>query len=138
MEENYKNLLAGSKEIDPPAGLFEKIIFAIQREGQLKKTRKLFFSFLLLLIFSLIATPYSWLIFVNQVENSGILYYVSTAFNDLETFFNCWQDFILAIFESLPILGLITFLLSLGLCLFTLRLFLYKKGLLVQYLLHKI
>jgi len=138
MKENYKNSLAGFKEIEPPAGLLGKVILAIKREEQLKKTRKLFFSFLLLLIFSLITVPYSWIFFVNQVKTSGILYFISTGINNLEIFFNFWQDFVFIIFESLPILGLITFLLSLGLCLFTLRLFLHKKGLLIKYLFHRI
>jgi hypothetical protein len=40
----------------------------------------------------------------------------------------------LAILESLPTTEIITFSISLGICLFTLRLFLYRKKLLVQYL----
>jgi len=138
MEENYKNLLTDLGDIEAPDGLFEKIIFVIKREEQLKKTRKLFFGFFFLLIFSLISTPYSWIIFINQIKSSGILYFISTAANNLEVFVNFWQDFVLAILESLPILGLMTILFSLGFCLFTLRLFLYKKGLLVKYLFHRI
>lgn len=138
MEENYKNLLAGSEDVEPPVGLFEKIIFAIQREEQLKKTRRLFFSFLFLLVISLIATPYSWTILIGQVKSSGIIYFISTAITDLKTIFAFWQDFLLAIVEILPLVEIMFFSISLGICLFTLRLFLYKKGLLIKYLFHRI
>jgi len=138
MEDEYKNFFDDPQEIEPPVGLFEKIIFAIEREEQLKKTRKLFFSFLFLLVISLIVTPYSWMILINQVKSSGIIYFLSTAITDLKTIFAFWQDFLLAIVEILPLVEIMFFLISLGICLFTLRLFLYKKGLLIKYLFHRI
>jgi hypothetical protein len=138
MEDEYKNFFDDPQETEPPVGLFEKIIFAIEREEQLKKTRKLFFSFLFLLVISLIVTPYSWMILINQVKSSGIIYFLSTAITDLKTIFTFWQDFLLAIVETLPLVEIMFFLISLGICLFTLRLFLYKKGLLIKYLFHRI
>jgi len=128
MRKDYKK--------EPPTGLFERIITAIKREQELRHTRKLLFGFLILLIVSSVATPISWVILVKQIENSGIFYFISTAISDLKTFFMLWQGFGLAILESLPIAGIIIFSISIGMALFTLRLFLYKKRLLWGYLIH--
>jgi hypothetical protein len=122
------------QQIEPPPGLFDQIISAIKREEELRKTKKLLFGFLSLLVLSFIATPLSWVMLVSQLKSSGIFYFISTAISDFGTFFALWKDFGLAILESLPITEIITFSISLGICLFTLRLFLYRKKLLFQYL----
>lgn len=72
----------------------------------------------------------------NQVESSGILYFISIAVNNFGVFLTLWQDFGLAILESMPIMGIVAFTISIGTALFTLRLFLYKKRLLLGYLTH--
>jgi len=122
------------QQIEPPPGLFDRIISAIKREEELRKTKKLLLGFLSLLVLSFIATPLSWIMLVSQLKSSGIFYFISTAISDFGTFFALWKDFGLAILESLPITEIITFSISLGICLFTLRLFLYRKKLLFQYL----
>ncbi len=138
MKQDYEKLFSYLKPAEPPAGLFDRIILAIKREQELQQTKRLLFSFLSLLIISFIAAPFSWTLLVNQVENSGILYFVSTAVSDFGTFLVLWQDFSFAILESLPLTGMAAFAVSLGMSIFTLRLFLYKKRLLVGYLLHRI
>jgi hypothetical protein len=122
------------QQIEPPPGLFDQIISAIKREEELRKTKKLLFGFLSLLVLSFIVTPLSLTMLVSQLKSSGIFYFISTAISDFGTFFALWKDFGLAILESLPITEIITFSISLGICLFTLRLFLYRKKLLFQYL----
>jgi len=136
MRQDFEKLFSHLKPAEPPAGLFDRIIMAIKREQELQHTKRLLFSFLFLLVASLIMTPLSWTILVSQVENSGILYFVSTAVSDFGTFLFLWQDFSLAILESLPIMGIVVFTISIGVALFTLRLFLYKKRLLLGYLMH--
>ena len=135
MQKNYQKF-GHFDPVEPPTGFFDRIILAIKREQELRHTRRLLFSFFILLIASFIATPLSWTILVNQIESSGISYFVSTAISDLGTFFALWQEFSLAILESLPITGIIAFAISIGMALFTLRLFLYKKRLLWGYLIH--
>jgi len=124
MRKDYENL----------PGLFDRIIAAIKREQDLQHTRKLLLGFFILLIISVVATPLSLIMFVKQIENSGIAYFISTAISDFKTFLVLWQDFGLAILESLPIMGMAAFAISIGIALFTLRLFLYKKRLLLKYL----
>jgi hypothetical protein len=138
MREDFEKFFEELRPIEPPAGLFEKIILAVKREQELQKTKRLLFSFLFLLIVSLITTPFSWTILLNQLKSSGIIYFISTAVSDFRIFLAFWQDFGLAILESLPITEIIIFSISLGICLFTLRLFLYRKKLLFQYLLNNL
>ena len=136
MRENFEKLFSHFEAPEPPAGLFEKIILAIKREQELRRTRRLLFSFLFLSVVSLIATPFSWTMLVSQVKSSGIIYFISTAVSDFGTFLAFWKDFGLAIAESLPVAGITVFVLNMILAVFTIRLFLYKKRLLVGYLLH--
>ncbi len=126
--------ISNMRQINPPAGLYDRIILAIKREQELQHTRRLVFGFAGLLIVSFAAVPFSWTMLTNQIENSGILYFISAALSDLGTFFALWKDFGLAILESLPITGLMAFTISIGIAFFTLRLFLYKKRLLLGYL----
>lgn len=137
MRKDYEKLFTYLKPKEPPAGLFDRIILAIKREQELRHTKRLLFGFLSLLLISLVATPISGVMFVNQIENSGISYFISAAISDLATFLTLWQDFGLAILESLPVIGMMTFLLSLAVSVFTLRLFLHRKRLLLGYLVHK-
>jgi len=136
MRQDFEKLFSHLKPAEPPAGLFDRIILAIKREQELRHTKRLLFGFLFLLVSSFIATPLSFTILVNQVENSGIIYFVSTVVSDLGTFLALWQDFSLVILESLPIMGIVAFTISIGMALFTLRLFLYRKRLLLGYLIN--
>ncbi len=136
MRKDYEKLFAYLKPAEPPAGLFDRIIIAIKQEQELQHTKRLVFVFVSLLLVSLITIPFSWSLLIDQLESSGVLYFVSTAVSDFGTFFSLWQDFSLAILESLPITGIIAFTISIGLALFTLRLFLYRKRLLLKYLMY--
>ena len=134
MRQDYEKLFSHLTPAGPPAGLFDRIILAIKREEELRHTRRLLFSFLFLLVISFVTTPLSWTILVNQVEDSGFSYFISTALKDFGTFLVLWKDFSLAILESLPLTGMMIFVTSLGMSIFTLRLFLYRKRLLFGYL----
>lgn len=135
MRKNHRKF-SDFEPVEPSAGLFDRIVTAIKKEQELRHSKRLLFGFLVLLVLSFVATPLSWTMFVNQVKTSGILYFISAAITDFGTFLSYWKDFGLAILESLPITGIIAFAISIGLALFTLRLFLYKKRLLLGYLMH--
>lgn len=136
MRKDYEKLFSYLEPAEPSAGLFDRIILAIKREQELQRTKRLLFGFLSLLIISFVAAPFSWTLLIEQVENSGILYFVSAALSDSGVFLVLWQDFGLAILESLPIMGIAVFLVNMALILFTVRLFLYRKRLLLAYLIH--
>jgi len=133
MRKDYEKLFTHLEPKEPPAGLFDRIILAIQREQELRHTKRLVFSFLTLLIVSVAAAPFSFALLTDQMENSGILYFLSTAISDLSMFFTFWQDFGIAIAESLPVVGILAFTINLILLVFTVRLFLHEKRLLLTY-----
>ena len=124
--------------MEPPTGLFDRIILAIKREQELRNTKRLVFSFLALLAVSLTAAPFSWMFFSGQMAQSGILQFMSIAVNDLGTFLALWPDSVMAVAESLPVMGIMIFAINMILAVFTLRLFLHKKRLLIGYLLQSI
>lgn len=134
MRKDYEKLFSHLKPAEPPAGLFDRIILGIQREQELQHTRRLALGFLSFLVISFVAIPFSSTILVDQVNNSGILYFVSVAASDPGISFAFWQDISLAILESLPIMGIVMFTINMILVLFTIRLFLYRKRLLLTYL----
>jgi len=138
MRKDYEKLFTNLESKEPPVGLFDRIILAIKREQELQHTKRLLFGFLSLLLVSLIATPLSGTMLVTQIDNSGILYFISTAISDFGSFLVLWQDFGLAILESLPLMGMMAFAASIGISVFTLRLFLHRKRLLLGYLMHSI
>ena len=137
MRKDYEKLFTHLEPPEPLAGLFDRIIFAIKHEKELRNTKRLVFGFLTLLIISLTAAPFSWVLFSGQMAESGVLQFMSIAINDLGTFFALWQDFSLAIAESFPVMGTTVFVINIILAVFTIRLFLYKRRLLVGYLLQR-
>ena len=138
MRKDYAKILTHLEPPDPPSGLFDRIILAIRHEQELRSTKRLALGFLALLIISLSSAPFSWRFFSEQMAESGILQFMSIAINDLATFLALWPDSIIAIAESLPIVGIIILAINMILAVSTLRLFLYKKRLLLSYLLQSI
>ena len=133
MRQKYLFSNKNIKPVDLPKGLFDKIILAIKREQELRQTRKMLFSFFSLSILSFGAMPFSINMFIREWNISGISYFISTVFGNLEIFTSVWRDFIFSILEALPVMGLVLFTINISLALFTIRLFLYKKGLLIKY-----
>jgi len=128
--KDLTKILFSIRPVEPPAELFGHIILAIEK----KQARKTFYVFLPVSIISLIVMPISGIILANQIQDSGILYLISTAFGNFGAFRTFWQDFSLAFLESLPLTGMIIFLISLIISIFTLKLFFYRKKLLLNYL----
>ena len=118
-----------SQNYEPTIGLFDRIILAIKREEELTKTRKLVFTFFALLVVSVSAAPFSWQYLINQLNESGTFYFVSAAMSNLGSAVFFWEDFGIAIAESFPVSGVSIFILNLILAVFTIRLFIHKRGL---------
>jgi hypothetical protein len=134
MRKDYEKLFTHFTPSEPPKGLFDRIIAAIGREQELQQTRRLLFGFLSLLIISFVMAPFSWKLLLEQAENSGIFYFISAAFGNFGIFLALWQDFGSAILESLPVAAMAVFTINIVLILFTVRLFLHRKKLLLSYL----
>lgn len=143
----YKNIYAmakyaqkplNSSRAGPVPGLFDRIILAIKREEELQNTRSIFAGFFTLLLVSSAAAPFSWMFFAAQAEDSGIFSFLSASASDLGTLLKFWPDFALAIAESLPIAGIAILAVNIAVAVFTLRLFLYRKRMLLGYILYGI
>ena len=134
MRKDYEKLFNYIESQEPPKGLFDKIILAIKKEQELQHTKRLLFGFLLLLAISIISTPFSFILLINQIKSSGVNYFISSAFSNFSVFITFWKEFCLAILESIPIVAVMIFILDMALVIFSLRLFLYKKRLLLNYL----
>ena len=136
MRKDYEKLFTNLEPPEPQVGLFDRILLAIKREQELRSSKRLAFGFLALLAISFIATPFSLTLFSGQMAESGVLQFISVAMSDLGTFLSIWPDSVVAVAESLPVTGIILLTVNMILAIFTLRLFLYKKRLLVGYLFH--
>jgi len=119
--------------IEPPPTLFKKVILAIKKEEAQRQKRLIFCVFSLFLI-SFTALPFSFELLLSSFKNSGVIYFISTALSNFKLFLNLWQNFSLAILEALPIGEISIFLLNIIAILFVLRLFFYKKGIPLAYL----
>ncbi len=122
--------------LESTGGIFDNIILAIKSEKERRQTKHLLMFFLLLFFISLAALPFSFRFLLSQWNSSGVSYFISNAMENFAMFSNLWQDFMLSILESLPIMGLVFFAINVGAILFSIRLFLYKKGLLLNYVKH--
>jgi hypothetical protein len=138
MRKDYEKLFTRLEPPEPPAGLFDRILLAIKREQELRNTKRLAFGFLALLAVSLTAAPFSWGFFSGQMTESGVLQFMSIAVNDLGAFLALWPDSVLAVAESLPVTSIILFTINMIFAVFALRLFLYRKRLLLGFLMHGI
>jgi len=134
MGKSTSSFLNQRRSAEPSAGLFNRIISAIKKEQELRHTKRLVWELAALLVVSLLATPFSLSLLVSQIQASGFFYFVSATITNFGLFIKSWQVFLLAILESLPLGALLIFAVSIGVCLFTLRLFLFKKRLLINYL----
>lgn len=136
MTDNIRKIFNSLKPAEPSTGLFDRIIMAIKREQELRQTKKLAVLLFFLMLVSVSFAPFSTAIFAKQIEYSGIGYFVSTAASDFSVFLAFWKDYVLAVLESFPIVGLMAFSINMALALFTIRLFLHKKQFLFKYLLN--
>jgi len=137
MEKDNKKFSNQLLDLEPSPELFDRIILAIRKEKELRKTKRLLFGFLFLSIFSISIMPLSCKMLINQMRNSGIFYFISTAVSDLETFLIFWQDFIFAILESLPIVEIVFFVTNLIIFLFAICFFSNRQKLFLAYLIQK-
>jgi len=129
MANNYFNLT----QKGPSNELYSRIISAIRREEELKQARRKAILFLSCFAISAVVLPFSLSILPAELERTGFIYYISTAVSDLNVFAVLWKDFGLAIIESMPLLVLAICAISIGMVLFTLRMFLRDKKVISGY-----
>ncbi len=133
---HLENISSSRNPAVPCVSLFDRIISAIALEKEFKQTKKILYTFIGLLVVSMAVIPFSFMFFMHQWKVSGTTYFISTAAGNLVPFFTLWQDFVLSILESLPVMAITLLAINVAFLLFSVWLFLYKKGLLLKYLKH--
>lgn len=104
-----KKLIAHLNLSEPPAELLDKILICVREE-------KLFFAKKQIFIFSFAALAATGIfvssagIFKAEFFQAGFLNFFSLLFSDFSVMVDSWQDFGLALLESLPAMSIIIFL----------------------------
>lgn len=127
MTKDFRQIFDYLEEKTPNQELLSKVLVSIRKQEIRRKNQKMA-SFLLLFLITAFTIPFTSQILISQINNSGIVYFLGAIANDFHSFLNFWQEFILAILESLPITGFLIFAVSLEVCIFTFRLFLREKN----------
>ncbi|MFA5392183.1 MAG: hypothetical protein WC306_00605 [Candidatus Paceibacterota bacterium] len=127
MAKDFQQLFSYLEEKTPEQELLSKVLVSIKKQEIRRKNQKMV-SFLLLSLATAFTIPFTSQMLINQINNSGIAYFLGAIVNDFHSFLSFWQTFSLAILESLPITGLLIFAVSLEAFAFTFRLFLREKN----------
>ncbi|MGA2418332.1 MAG: hypothetical protein ABSF55_03785 [Candidatus Staskawiczbacteria bacterium] len=95
--------------IEPPIGLFEKIIKRIHKEERLLVLRRIII-FSTTLIISVIGFFPALNMLVSDFNQSGFLHFLSLMFSDFSIVTIYWQSFAMTLLETLPAISLALFL----------------------------
>lgn len=121
MRKDYKELFTHLEPPEPPAGLFNKIMASIREEKLLLSIKKRLILFSAVILASVgILIPVVGA-FQAEFSQSGFSQFLSLMFSDLGAVIANWQDFGLALLESLPATSLIAFLATLLVLLWSLK-----------------
>ncbi|MFA5368981.1 MAG: hypothetical protein WC303_03240 [Candidatus Paceibacterota bacterium] len=105
MEKDWQKL-----DIEPPAGLFIKVLNRIEAEERIMLLKRRIFIFSCAGFGSLIGLIFSFNFVRKAMVNSGFGDFFSLIFSDSMIVLNYWQNFFLTLLESFPIIEAIFFL----------------------------
>ncbi len=129
-QTSFQNTKTG----EPCDGLFDRILCAIGKEKESHQTKQILVAFFFLFVISAAILPFSFSLVASQWRASGINYFISAPMWNLRFSLVLWQDVALSILEALPVTSLVFFAINLSLFLFTIRLFIHRKGILLKYI----
>lgn len=110
MRKDYEKLFSRLESPEPPAELLGKIIARIQKEKQFIFIKKRLFFFSTVMLVSTVALIPTINVFQEGLTQSGLLQFISLFASDFGLVIADWQNFGLAILESLPVMNVIAFL----------------------------
>jgi len=121
MRKDYEKLFTHLESPEPPAGLFAKIMARIHEEERLLSIkRRLFLSSTTVLISAGALIPVVNA-FQTEFAQSGLFQFLSLLLFDLGSVAANWQDFGLAILESLPAMSMMALLITMFVLLWSLK-----------------
>ena len=113
MRKDYEKLFTHRTPPKPPEGLFAHIMERIREEERFLSFKKRFILFSAVLLASVGAFVPVILAFKTTFAQSGFPQFLSLIFSDFGLVIANWQDFSLALLESLPAMSVIAFLATL-------------------------
>lgn len=110
MPKDYKNPFIHQRSPEPPKGLFNKIMARIQEERRLLTIKRRITIFSLGVVGSAVALIPTFKMVQTGLYESGFLYFFSLIFSDFGTVVSYWQNFIMSLLETLPVINLVILL----------------------------
>lgn len=134
MWRDFEKLFSHLKQVEPPEGLFEKVISRIQKEQRLLALKRRIVIFSLGLFGSGVAFFPVLKIAQREIRDSSFWQFFSLIFSDFRVLPNYWQNFAMALLERLPVISLVLFLVCLLVFVELLRFLLqdFKKLILIR------
>lgn len=96
--------------IEPPIGLFEKIISRIHRERRILTIKRRIIIFSVGLVGSLAAFFPALKMVSAELSSSGFNQFFSLIFSDFTVVMRYWQSFVMTLLETLPVMSLMVLL----------------------------
>jgi hypothetical protein len=121
MRKDYEKLFTHLEPPEPPAGLFAKIMARIHEEERLLSMKRRLFLFSTTVLISAGALIPVVNAFQTEFAQSGLFQFLSLLFSDLGSVAANWQDFGLAILESLPAMNMMALLINMFVLLWSLK-----------------
>jgi hypothetical protein len=121
MRKDYEKLFIHLEPPEPPAELLGRIMARIHEEERLKSIKKRLFLFSTTVLVSAIAFIPATNAFWDGFAQSGFLQFISLLFSDFGLIIDDWQNFGLAILESLPVMSITAFLFTAFISLWSLK-----------------
>jgi ABC-type phosphate/phosphonate transport system permease subunit len=110
MHKNYEKLFAHLKPLEPPEGLFEKIVYCLREEQRFLNVKRRLVIFSIGLIGSVAAFIPVFKMVRTEFVESGFIQFFSLLFSDFGIVISYWQNFAMTLLETLPITSLILLL----------------------------
>lgn len=106
MLKKYEKLFSIIDNPKTPFGLLDRILARIESEKSLAVMRRKIFMLSAFLLASFPVIAYSWISLQDGISKTGLLRLISLVFTDFSVVASHYQDFIMSIAESLPILAI--------------------------------
>lgn len=110
MRPSFVLIYMSIKYVEPPSGLFERIVNRIHKEQRLLTIRRRIAIFSVGLSGSSVVFIPVFKMLSAELAESGFIQFLSLLFSDFSIVARYWQSFVLTLLETLPAISLIVFL----------------------------
>ncbi len=106
MDKKLEKFSENFNLVEPPAGLFDKIMYRIEKEKKILTLRRRIIIFSFGLIGSAVAFIPAFAHARSGFVESGFYSFFSLLFSDTEVVLTYWGNFLQSLLETLPVVGL--------------------------------